>query len=168
MTTEPYKPRSLNDLFWWGAIGEAKQGYPERLAELLRKSDATPTPEAREYLASIIDGTQRAPIRASRTKIKPRLQAQMRSVIAHMEDSKAFGRMSAADGKRQKNALIAEIAATTGAKLIVVTKRWNEIAAEEEKRAKELVATVRKYTEPTPQRAVYRMGKKIKLESWGR
>lgn len=168
MPTEPYKPRSLNDLFWWGAIGEAKQGYPERLTELLRDYDAHPTPEAREYLASIVEGSHRAPVRASRTKITPRLQAQMRSVIGRMELIKAFGRMSAAEGKRQKNALVAEIAATTGAKLIVVTKRWNEIADDEEKLAKEIVATVRKYTAPTPQRAVYRMGKKIKPESWGR
>lgn len=156
---------SLNQLAWLGAIGEAKIGYPDRLAKRLRDPEATLIPEAREYLAAIIEGSQRPPVRDTRTKLPPRLMAQMKSTIFWMEQGKAMGILTPAQYRRQKNALIAELAATTGAKPIVVTKRWNAISAEESKKAKELAAIVRHVREPGPQRTVYRMGKCVKVES---
>jgi len=165
MTPESFKPRNLNDLFWWGAIAEAKCGYPDKLVKKLRDPQATPTPEAREYLATIIEGSQRPPVRDTRTKLKPHMLEQLRSVIARMETQKALGYMPRAHYKRQKAALIADISATTGAKPIVVTKRWNELATSEEKRARELAAFIREHAPLPATRTVYRMGKRIKTES---
>ena len=165
MTEEPFRPKSLNEMFWWSALAEAQAGQPDELTALLRDPEATPTAEAREYLASIIEGSQRPPVRDTRTKLPPRRLAQMRVVIAALEDGKAFGHLPLHQYKRQKDALIAEISSDTGAKPIVVKKRWNELATVEEKRAKELVAWVRQHRKPPPQRTIYRMGKIVKVES---
>ncbi len=163
----------LDALPWMNAVSEAKSGYPDRLAKLLRDPAAMPTAEAREYLAAIVDGSQRPPVRDTRTKLAPQLLAKLRGVIAMMADKKAYGSMSQAKYKRQKDALIAEISAMTGAKPIVVTKRWNEMAAAEGKRAMEQVAWMRQLQSenapPTARSTVYRMGKhvgrRIKSES---
>ncbi len=94
-----------------------------------------------------------------------KIVAPMQAHFDGERSKKALGYMPRAHYKRQKAALIADISATTGAKPIVVTKRWNELATSEEKRARELAAFIREHAPRPATRTVYRMGKRIKTES---
>lgn len=162
------KVHNMNELFWLDALGAARAGYPDRLAARLRDPKAEITPEAREYLAAIVEGSERAPVRDTRRTIDPYTLAKMKVLVARHEEMVAGGYLTPAKARRVKAMLMAEFVDLTGAKPGTVRVRWDQLAAAQRPHAQELAKALKDALQtesPTPQRTIYRSGKAVKLKS---
>ena len=164
MTTTPRKFKNLDEMFWCSAMGDAKFGFPDKLATRLRDPNAVIPVEVREYLAAVIEGSQRAPVRKTRTDIDPYMLAKIRAFIARQERLLAGGYLSPKEVRDSKKEMMDAIAKKTGAKPSTVRVRWNELAAIEKPKAQRMEQLMRE-SNPEPKRTVYRNGKPVQLKS---
>ena len=145
-------------------MGDAKFGFPDKLAARLRDQETVIPMEVREYLAAVIEGSQRAPVRKTRTNIDPHTLAHLGAYIAREESFLAGGYLSPKKARDRKKEMMALVAKKTGAKLSTIRVRWNELAAIEKPKAQRMEQLMRE-SNPEPKRTVYRNGKPVKLKS---